>query len=201
MSALLASLLLPGSAFAADAAQLAPTDATPDAPVAHHGSAFVDPLGFLLFGPTLGVEAGSGHFSATLYGRWLSSGVLAHSLFLNDNDAFAFSYGVGVRGRYFLDDNLSGPHLGAGLEFVHSRVDNSLNLITTKSNYIVPLLEGGYRLPISSVYLGAAAALGYAFKTSTSVEDLPGGRSAASFEATNKSTIYGSASLEVGVYF
>ena len=115
--------------------------------------------------------------------------------------AFAFSYGAGLRGRYFLEDNLAGPHLGAGLEFVHTRIDDSQNLIATKSNYIVPLLEGGYRLPISSVYLGAAVALGYAFKISTSLEDLPGGRSASAFEATNKSTFYGSASLEVGIYF
>jgi hypothetical protein len=195
-----ASWLVPAVA-AADEAEVAP--AAPEASsAAHHGSVFIDPLGFLLFGPTFGVEVGANRLSATLYGRWLSAGVLAHSLFLNDNDSFAFSYGAGLRGRYFFRDNLQGPHLGLGLELVHTQVDDPPDLISTKSTYLVPMLEGGYRLPVSSgFYLGAAVAAGYAFKLSTSVENLPGGSSAAAFVASDKSTVYGSASLELGVYF
>jgi hypothetical protein len=182
---------------------VAPPPVEPGAtPAPHHGSVFVDPLGFLLFGPTVGVEAGANRLSATLYGRWLNVGVLANSLFVKDNETFAFSFGAGLRGRYFFADNLQGPHLGLGLEFVRSQVDNAPALIRTKSTYLVPLLEGGYRLPLSSrFYLGGAAAVGYAFKLSSSVENLPGGSSAGQYVATNESTIYGSASLEVGAYF
>jgi hypothetical protein len=84
---------------------------------------------------------------------------------------------------------------------VQTRVDDSGNLVETKSTYVVPLVEGGYRLPFSGVYVGAAASLGYAFLASSSVGSLPGGSSAGAFSATDKSTIYGSASLELGVYF
>src|SRR4051812_936165 len=51
-----------------------------------HGSAFVDPLGFLLFGPRLGVELGAGQVSGGIYGRWFNPGVLAHTLFLGAGD-------------------------------------------------------------------------------------------------------------------
>ncbi|MEO8902933.1 MAG: hypothetical protein ABI627_15530 [Polyangiaceae bacterium] len=209
-SAVLASVFVSGSVLAAEAASPAadvPATASADesavAPpsAAHHGSVFVDPLGFLLFGPTFGVEAGAGRITGTLYGRWLSGGVLAHSLFLKDNDSFAFSYGAGLRGRYFFRDGLSGPHVGIGAELVQTRVDDSSNLVETKSTYVVPLVEGGYRLPLSGAYLGAAASLGYAFQASSSVANLPGGSSAGAFSASDKSTIYASASLEMGVYF
>ncbi|MEP7049099.1 MAG: hypothetical protein ABJB12_02050 [Pseudomonadota bacterium] len=207
---LLASALATGSVLATEAASPStggPGAASADeraeaAPEAvHHGSVFVDPLGLVLFGPTFGMEAGAGRISGTLYGRWLNAGVLAHSLFLKDKESFAFSYGAGLRGRYFFRDDLSGPHLGIGAEFVQSRVDDSVDLVETKSTYVVPLVEGGYRLPFSGVYLGAAASLGYAFQASSSVGNLPGGNSAGAFSATDKSTIYGSASLEMGVYF
>lgn|GEM_PF-1705277 len=172
------------------------------APAVHHGSVFVDPLGFLLFGPTVGVEVAANRFSATLYGRWLSAGVLANKLFLEGADSFAFSYGAGLRGRYFLLDNLQGPHAGLGLEFVHSTVDNTPALVATKSSYLVPTIEGGYRLPLgSSLYLGGAAAVGYAFQLSSSVENLSGGSDAGLYGVKDQSTIYGSASLELGVYF
>ncbi|HWZ87698.1 MAG TPA: hypothetical protein VNW92_02575 [Polyangiaceae bacterium] len=142
-----------GSAFASDTeSPSADASATPSADdraappteasaAAHHGSVFVDPLGFLLFGPTFGVEAGSGRISGTLYGRWLSAGVLAHSLFLKDNESFALSYGLGIRGRYFFHDDLSGPHLGVGAELVHTRIDDSVNLVATKSTYVAPLFS------------------------------------------------------------
>jgi len=201
----LGSTCVTGAALAEDAE--AATSAPPavdaaSSPVVHHGSVFADPLGFLLFGPTLGVELGANRLSATLYGRWLNAGLLAKSLFLEGADAFSFSYGAGLRGRYFLRDNLQGPHLGLGLEFVHSTVDNTPALLSTKSSYLVPMLEGGYRLPLgTSFYLGGAAAVGYAFQLSSKVENLPGGSDAGLYAAQDKSTVYGSASLEAGVYF
>ena len=192
----------PSSGVPAGASADTPAAVAVEAPgAAHHGSVFIDPLGFLLFGPTFGVEAGSGRISGTLYGRWLNAGVLAHSLFLKDKESFAFSYGAGLRGRYFFRDDLSGPHVGVGAELVQTRVDDSVNLVETKTTYVVPLLEGGYRLPFSGAYVGAAAAFGYAFKASGSVGNLPGGSAADAFSASNKSTVYGSGSLELGVYF
>jgi hypothetical protein len=210
-STVLVGVCVAGSAVAAEAESPstdAPAEASVEPPAAveaprsaHHGSVFVDPLGFLLFGPTFGVEAGSGRISGTLYGRWLNPGASAHSLFLKDKESFAFSSGVGLRGRYFLHDDLSGPHVGVGAELVQTRVDDSVNLIETKTTYVVPLLEGGYRLAFSGLYVGAAAAFGYAFKASGSVGNLPGGSTADAFSASNKSTVYGSASLELGAYF
>src|SRR5882672_7538415 len=42
----------------------APAEAAASEAVAHHGSAFVDPLGFALFGPRVGVEVGTGQLTA-----------------------------------------------------------------------------------------------------------------------------------------
>jgi hypothetical protein len=56
-----------------------------------HGSVYLDPLGFLLFGPTVGVEAGAGHVTGMVDARWLSIGLLAQSLFLRQGDSFDFS--------------------------------------------------------------------------------------------------------------
>jgi len=203
--AAIASTCVTGVAVAEEtepAPSAAPTVESASSSAVHHGSVFADPLGFLLFGPTLGVEVGANRLSATLYGRWLNAGVLAKSMFLEGADSFAFSYGAGLRGRYFLRENLQGPHLGLGLEFVHSTVDNAPSLLSTKSSYLVPMFEGGYRLPLSSsFYLGGAAALGYAFQLSSSVENLPGGSDAGLYAVKDRSTFYGSASLEAGVYF
>lgn len=197
-------LLVPMTALAAEVGDGSPSSEVSEpakAAAAHRGSVFVDPLGFLLFGPTAGIELGAGHVSGTIYGRWLNAGALAHRLFLKADESFAFSYGAGIRARYFLGEGMAGPHLGLGIELVHTRVDNSLALVATKSTYVVPLVEGGYRVPFSGAYVGAAAAFGYAFQASSSVVDLPGGRSAAIFVANDQSTVYGSAALELGIYF
>jgi hypothetical protein len=168
---------------------------------AHHGSAFVDPLGFLLFGPTLGAEVGADKVSGTAYVRWFNVGLLSQALFLNKPQTFDFSYGIGLRGRYYLLGGLSGPHFGAGVEYLSTRVDDPVNLVATNSGYLVPQVEGGYRLGLGAFYVGAAAALGYAVQLSSSVDNLPGGNSANLFQAVNESKFYGSASLELGVYF
>jgi hypothetical protein len=166
-----------------------------------HGSAFVDPLGFLMFGPRVGVEAGTPHITAGVYGRWFSPGLLGHSLFLNDGDSFAFSYGVGARGRYYLGEGQRGFHLGAGGEYLRTRVENAAARVATVSGYVVPYAEAGYRLAFDRFYAGASAVLGYAAKLSGTTENLPGGNNAGSYEATNKSSVYGSAALELGVFF
>ena len=168
---------------------------------AHHGSVFIDPLGFLLFGPTLGVEFGSNKISATLYGRWLDAGVASRSLFLGAGEQFDFSYGVGLRGRYYLHGNGAGPHLGVAAEVLRSRVEAPLSLIVTTSKYVTPMAEAGYRFDLGGAYLGLTGAVGYAFQTSSSIENLPGGLNADRYETTDRSNIYGSANLDLGMYF
>jgi hypothetical protein len=185
---------------AADAATTEPSAAASE-PLARHGSGFVDPLGLALFGPRLGIEGGAGRFSVAAYGRWFNAGLLAHSLFLGAGDQFGFSYGAGVRVRYYLSDALDGAHFGLATEYLRTRIENSSELIATNSNYLVPYVEAGYRLPLGGFYADASAGFGYALKLSGSVESLPGGNSASGFEAQDKSTVYGTASLDLGVYF
>jgi hypothetical protein len=173
------------------------------APAEHHASVFVDPLGFLLFGPTLGVEVGIGRMSGTVYGRFFSIGLLSQSMFLNGprHDSFDFSYGVGLRGRYYFFGGLSGPHVGAGVEYLSTRIEDPVDLIATNAQYLVPQVEGGYRLGIGNFFVGVAAALGYAVQLSSSVDNLPGGNSASHFMVLDQSKFYGSASLDFGLYF
>lgn len=141
------AILLAGPRAVADPPPAAPQSQQQPAadPSAHHGSVFIDPLGFLLFGPTIGVELGNGNLSGTLYGRWFNVGLLSQSLFLNssEKESFDFSYGVGARGRYYFWGGLSGPHVGAGIEYLHSRVNDPVDLIATNSSYLVPEIEGG----------------------------------------------------------
>jgi len=186
----------------ARADETAPAAAAENRPAPErHGSAFVDPLGFLMFGPRVGVEAGTPHITGGVYGRWFSPGLLGRSLFLNDGDSFAFSYGVGARGRYYLGEGQRGFHLGAGGEYLRTRVENAAARVATVSGYVVPYAEAGYRLAFDRFYAGASAVLGYAARLSSTVENLPGGNNAGSSEASNESSVYGSAALELGVYF
>jgi hypothetical protein len=170
------------------------------APV-RHGSAFVDPLGFLMFGPRIGVEAGGERFTGGVYGRWFDPGLLGRSLFLNEGDSFAFSYGVGARGRYYLGEGQSGLHLGAGAEYLRTSVENARALVVTTQAYFVPYGEIGYRLAFGSFFAGASAAAGYAARLSGQVDNLPGGSNAGAYQALDKSSVYGFASLELGVFF
>jgi hypothetical protein len=196
-------LALVAAAENARAEETAPPAATAESSRAseRHGSAFIDPLGFLMFGPRVGVEAGTPHITGGVYGRWFSPGLLGRSLFLNDGDSFAFSYGVGARGRYNLGEGQRGFHLGAGAEYLRTRVENAAALSATVSGYVVPHAEAGYRLAFDRFYAGASAVLGYAAKLSSTVENLPGGNNAGSYQASDESSVYGSAALELGVFF
>jgi hypothetical protein len=167
------------------------------------GSVFVDPLGLLLFGPTLGGEVALNHVSIGLYGRWLNAGYLARQMFPNSDlgEEFAFSYGVGLRGRYYINGSLRGLFAGVAAEYLHSRIENTTDQIATKAQLIVPELEFGYRHALGSFYVGGVAGIGYAFEVASSVENLPGGTRAHLFEVEDASTVYGSAGLEIGLYF
>lgn len=170
-------------------------------PNALHVSVFVDPLGFALFGPTLGVELGKDHWAGSAYGRWLDGGALARAMFPNSEENFAFSYGAALRGRYYLDPDLAGLHFGAGAELLWSTIENPGYQVVSKSTYLVPFGEVGYRLQFGRFYGGAAAALGYAIELSRGLENMPGGTRADELVTTDRSTVYGSASLELGLFF
>lgn len=170
-------------------------------PTEVHGSAFFDPLGFLLFGPTAGVEIASQQLSGILFARLLSLGVLANSMFPGENERFAVAYGVGARGRYFFHGGFAGPHVGVQAEYIRSRVENSYFLIATNAHYFVPQIEGGYRFAFGRLYLGGVATLGYALQLANSVEDLTGSGRESLFNIRNVSSVYGNVGLEIGLYF
>jgi hypothetical protein len=196
-------LALGAAAALSTTCTLALADSEGAAP-SHLGSVFVDPLGFLLFGPTLGAEIGTGHFTGTAYGRWFSGGLLSRQFFLNhaENDSFGFSYGIGGRARYYVFSGMAGPHVGVSIEYLATRVEDPQDLVATNSRYVVPAVEGGYRLSLfRTFYVGAAAEVGYAVRVGSSVEDLPGGNEASFFTVKDESRFYASASLDLGVYF
>lgn len=150
----------------------------------------------------MGAELGFGHLSAGLYGRWLDGGVVARELFVDqEGESFAFSYGIGLRGRYYLDANLRGLFGGIAIEYLRTRLENeSLRIVTTKQ-LLVPQLEGGYRHGFGSFFLGGGAAVGYALELAGKVENLPGGTDASLFEPEDTSTIYGTLEVEIGLFF
>jgi hypothetical protein len=200
LSALIATFAVGAGGAVADEGPPAAGVASSAAPE-HRGSAFVDPLGFLMFGPRVGVEAGGEHVTGALYGRWFDGGLLSHSLFLKSGDDFGFSWGAGARGRYYFGEGLAGVHVGAGAEYLRTRIETPSVRIATTSGYFVPYAEAGYRLPLGRFYGGAAAALGYAARLSGRVDNLPGGTAASSYEASNQSSYYAAGSLELGFYF
>ena len=193
------AIVLPTRAAAADGPPTAAAE-TRSGP-ARRGSVLIDPLGFVMFGPRIGVETGGAHLTGGVYGRWFDAGLLGRSLFLNDGDSFAFSYGIGARGRYYFGESQSGLHVGAGAEYLRSRVENQAALVVTTSGYVIPYGEIGYRYPFGSFFAGASAVLGYAALLSGRVDNLPGGNNAGAYAANNESSVYGSAALEAGVYF
>lgn len=177
------------------AAEPSPAGSAPVASIA------LDPLGLALFGPSLSADVGIQRFSAGARFRWFSPGLLANALFLADDDKFGFSYGLGVNSQYFFLSPLSGPHIGLSLELLNTKVDDDLTLIRTKSTYVIPQLEGGYRHRLGQFFVGAAAGVGYAARASSTVENLPGGDAADSYLVADESSVYGTVRLDLGIYF
>lgn len=165
------------------------------------GSAFLDPAGFLVFGPTLGVEAGVDRVTGTLYARWFSGGLLSSILFLGPGDKYDFSYGLGVRGRFYFHDGFQGAHVGLGVEWVRTQVENSIILLVLSTNLIVPQLEGGYRWGWRYGYVGLAGSAGYAVRFGWRTDNLPGGNRASTTIPGDPSSVFFAAKLELGVYF
>lgn len=167
----------------------------------HNGSVALDPLGFALFGPTVNAEARVGAIGLGLGFRWLSPGVLANSLFLDEGDSFGFSYGLAARGHYYLAEPLSGPHIGFAVEYLKTRVENESSQIATLSSYVVPQIEVGYRFAWPRFFLGGVAAMGYAAQVADDVENINGGMSASQYEVEDESSVYGTARLDIGLFF
>lgn len=180
-------------------AQEAPPGGT-EVPI-HNGSVAVDPLGFALFGPTVNAEARVGAVGLGLGFRWLSPGILANSLFLDEGDSFGFSYGLAARGQYYLAEPLSGPHIGFAVEYLRTRIENESSQIATLSSYVVPQIEAGYRFAWPRFFVGGVAALGYAAQVADDVENINGGMSASLYEVEDESSVYGTARLDIGVLF
>lgn len=192
------TMLAAGPALAEEAGDT-PTPIVASAPP--NGSAFVDPLGFLLFGPTLGAELGLGQYSVLAYGRWLDGGLLAKSVFESGTDKFTFSYGAGLKGRYYFGSGLLGPHVGVAFEALKTRTENHVDKIATNNLVLVPEVEGGYRLGFGRFFIGATVGVGYALQVSKRIDNIDGGNLAGNYTAKDYSTIYGSASLDVGLLF
>jgi hypothetical protein len=166
------------------------------------GALFADVAGLIMFGPVLGGELAIGHASLSVYGRWLDGGYLARQMFPDDDEgeSFAFSYGVGIKGRYYLSGGLRGFSLGIAAEYLRSSIENENVLIATHANIFVPQLEVAYRQAFGRFFIGGAGAIGYALELSSSVEDLPGGNEAEMREVEDFSTIYGSVAVEIGLF-
>lgn len=188
--------------IAAVAGAQSAAEAAPAArPTAHLGSVFFDPLGFALFGPRLGVEAGSGRLSVAASVRWFNPALLSQAFFFGNGYDARFSYGAALRGRYYFEDGFAGAHLGVTAEYLRVHAENSAIRIGTHSQYFVPYAEVGYRLPFGQWYADASGGVGYALRVASSVENLPGGTAASSYRVDDKSSVYGTASLDLGLYF
>ena len=168
--------------------------------ITRYGSAFIDPVGFLTFGPVVGFEFGTGHASGAVYGRWFDGGLITHTL-IGTDEAFTFSFGIGGRFRYYLRDGLAGFHFGAIVEWLRTRVENYSWVASITSNYLVPQFEFGYRWGWSRLFLDLAGSGGISTRLFWKTENLPGGNRADLLIPPAVASFFGSVKLEFGVYF
>lgn len=179
-----------------------PEEIRPPAPSEpRYGSFFIDPLGFLTFGPAIGLEAGAGRVTVAVYGRWLSGGLVSNTALLGSGEHYDFSFGVGARFRFYFRDNLAGAHLGAAVEWLRTVVENDRLLLILTSNYLVPQLEGGYRWASDRVYLGLAGSVGYSARLFWKLDNQPGGQLASELIPVPVTAFFASAKLELGLFF
>src|SRR5690606_37730072 len=122
------------------------------------------------------------------------------TLFLAPEDRFGFSYGVAARGHHYFAGGLRGAHAGLALEYLRTRVETESLQIAALSSYVVPQVEGGYRLALGRFFVGGVVAVGYAAQLSSRI-DAQNPDDADGFTVTNESSIYGSARLDLGVFF
>jgi len=180
-----------------DASQKAPSRSE----YKHHGAFYVDPLGFLLFGPSLGAEVALGPVGLGATFRWFNPGLLGKALFLDEGSKFTFSYGLGLNAQYYFLSSLAGPHIGLAAEYLHVALENEGSRYKTVSSYIVPQLQGGYRYGWKRWFIGGVAGVGYAARVSSRIEDLDTGEPPTGAYVQNESSFYGTVRLDLGVYF
>jgi hypothetical protein len=162
----------------------------------------VNVLGPAQFGVAPTVEVGAGHWAGHAYLRWLSSGLLAHSLLPNrDAEKLAFSYGVGAGGRYYTKPGLWGFHVGAGVEYLHVVVESEPDREAYISSWVVPQLALGYRWKLDQILIGIGGSSGFAISTSARAEDRSNGADPIEYNPDDVNRPFGSASLEVGYFF
>jgi hypothetical protein len=168
------------------------------------GSVFVDPLGFLLLGPTAGAEIGFGHFSAIAYGRWFDVGLVSRAAYATNGDKLRFSYGAGLKGCYYFKRGLAGLHVGPVLEVLtYGAVTPSFspnhdyNYSWTRW-FVVPQVEAGYRFALGRFHLGLAAFIGYKVEVSKSYVTNQFGAPPLPSSVHN---VFGSGSCDLGFLF
>lgn len=179
-----------------------PEEIHPPEPAApRYGSVFIDPLGFLTFGPVIGLEVGAGRAAGAIYGRWMSGGLVSNTALLGSGESYDFSFGLGGRFRFYFRDNLAGAHLGAAVEWLRTVVKNEPLLLVLTSNYLVPQFEGGYRWASDRVFLDLAGSIGGSARLFWKLENMPGGQLASSLYPPPITGFFASAKLELGLFF
>lgn len=173
----------------------------PEATVPHVGSFYVDPLGFLTFGPAIGLEFGGGRVTGAIYGRWFSAGLLSVSALLLEGQRYDFSFGLGGRMRFYFRDGFSGFHLGFAAEWLRPVVEDYVFRLIITSNYLVPQIEAGYRWGNERLFIGLAGSVGISARLFWKLDNMPGGTLASELEPKPITAFFASAKLELGVYF
>lgn len=199
--ATLACCHLASDAQAAEAETAEPSQPESDALTSN---VHVNVAGALLFGLTPSVELGSQHWSALARLRFLSTGLLAHSLIPEDEDhSLKFSWGGGLGARYYQaeDEVLTGLHAGVVVEYLKVRLENSRLQAGTLTGTLVPQFEVGYRWRLDRLLVGFGAGIGYSIIVSKGVEDLSRGQSPYAVENLAENDVFASAAVDVGYFF
>src|SRR5688572_2960673 len=134
----------------------------------------------------------------------MNVGLVSHALFSNDSahESLVFSYGAGLRGRYYLSPGGNSLFAGGGLEYLRARIeDTDEDREAYLSSFWIPHVDGGYRLLLGRLFLGAGAGIGYAFAGSTETVDLSGGEDPELLPVAKEDKPYTAVFLDVGVTF
>lgn len=164
-------------------------------------AATVNLAGFALFGPDVNVAYGS-EYTGFARVRPFGLGYLSHSMFTPDDnqDLSLGSLSIGLGGhRYFGQSRFSGAYLGVVAEYLMVEIDEkrALGTLTTSTSFLIPSLEGGYRMALGSLLVGGGLQVGYALALSESCTFSAGTCDV----EPRENTIYGQLALDVGVLF
>jgi|GEM_PF-3534572 len=162
--------------------------------------------GAALWGPHISAEYNVGDFSLSATYRFVGLGFGTQFAYYRAHEELdpLLSFGVGARGNVYLSSELSGWHVGPGIEYARLVVHSEDYVDSVVDNYILPSAHVGYRFSLGPVFLNPSASVNYAvYLGATSIagsdtEDLfregsQGGRE------TNY--LGGDLRVEFGVYF